>query len=363
VSHRAAPVRLAGLLVTAVFAAWLLSAGVAHAAPVSAAAFRAKIGSAIATVTAAQSSLASAGVAADVAMDVEMLLPLGLEVTEGTRTITVADDATVHLLTGRLRSAGTSDARREAADRLENHLVSMRSAAGAPAGKQPWDAGALAALLKDRPVTTDSAQNWLNQQLLKILEAVSRWLSALFGSGSGADAGAVSRLLQYVVVLVPAIIVTWILVRAVRRRRCGASSDVQAPDEATSAPAVAAAADLPEDPLAYARLLEGRGEHREAVRVLYGGAARHLVEAGVVARMRTRTNHEMLRDVRRSAPALAPSFENLTDEFERAWYGHADPGADGFVSASRVYQALLSDAPPAATMGTDAAGEHAGGAA
>jgi hypothetical protein len=171
-----------------------------------------------------------------------------------------------------------------------------------------------------------------------------------------------SRLLQYVVVLVPVVIATWILVRTVRRRKRLSAAEPETPDGATGQPVVAAAADLPDDPLEYARLLERQGQHREAVRVLYGGAARHLVESGLVARMRTRTNHEMLRDVARSAPSLAPSFEHLTDDFERAWYGHADPGAAGFVSAIGVYEQLVADAPRASEPVVEGAAQMGGDA-
>jgi hypothetical protein len=80
---------------------------------------------------------------------------------------------------------------------------------------------------------------------------------------------------------------------------------------------------------------------------LYGGAARHLVEAGVVTRMRTRTNREMLRDVTAASPTGAPAFGRLTSDFESAWYGHADPGGAGFFRARESYETLVTGVPPA----------------
>jgi hypothetical protein len=64
--------------------------------------------------------------------------------------------------------------------------------------------------------------------------------------------------------------------------------------------------------------------------------------------MRTRTNREMLRDVTRAAPPLAAPFERLTGDFERAWYGHADPGSDGFERARSSYEHVVEGAPATA---------------
>lgn len=325
---------LAGLAFGAVYPA------PAHAAPIPLATFAAKLDSALGVVKEAGSSVTSQSVAAAVAMQVETLLPLGQEVAEGTATITVADNVAVHRLTGDLRTATTASARTEAADALLDHLDSMRSALGL-AGTAPWDAATLQSLLAERPVTTDGGGNWLGEQVTRILEAITKWLDSLTGASAGARPFAPSRLIPVVAIGVPVVIALWILGRAlVRRRR--RSPKARAAEGATDAgPVVAAAADLPDDPLSFAERLASEGRHRDAVRALYGGAARHLVEEGLVARMRTRTNHEMLRDVRDAAPALAPAFGRLTDEFEIAWYGHADPGGGGFEQARVTYEALL----------------------
>jgi hypothetical protein len=60
--------------------------------------------------------------------------------------------------------------------------------------------------------------------------------------------------------------------------------------------------------------------------------------------MRTRTNREMLRDVTASAPELAAPFEDLTTDFERAWYGHAEPGPVGFDRARGAYEQVVCGA-------------------
>lgn len=342
------------LLLVILAACVVCAPAVALAQPVSADAFADKIESALSVVGSGRSTIASETVAADVALRVEMLLPLDLEVSEGTRTVTVADNATVHLLTDRLRTAGSASDRTEAADRLADHLRAARVALGT-AGAAPWDADELARLLAERPVTTGTGPNWLSEQLEKLLDAFAQWLGGLFGDSAGANAGGLSLAMRYAVVALPVILAAWILVRSLRRRSRRRAAAVAEPGPGPHEPVVAAAADLPDDPLEHARVLEARGLRRDAVRVLYGGAARHLVETGVVARMRTRTNHEMLRDVSSAAPELQQPFSELTDRFERAWYGHGDPGHEGFAEASRSYQLLVNETLAANRAGTPSA--------
>lgn len=337
-------VRARALAALAIGLALIIGAPVAaSAAPITPAAFAAKIESALEVVRTAGSSVASQPVAADVALQVRTLLPLGLEVAEGTSTVTVTDNAAVHLLADRLRDAGSGSGRVTAAGNLTNHLVSMRAALGAQ-GTAPWDAGALQELLAKRPVTTDDSDMWLADRITELLEAITRWLESLDVELGGGRLFAPSRIIPALVIAIPVILALWVLIRALRRRRRRTGVTPEALVRPATGPVVAAAADLPDDPLSFADALAGEGRHRDAVRALYGGAARHLVHAGLVVHVRTRTNHEMLREVRAAAPELAPAFGRLTDEFEIAWYGHADPGDDGFAQARATYATLLASA-------------------
>ncbi|TLM72997.1 MAG: DUF4129 domain-containing protein, partial [Actinobacteria bacterium] len=85
------------------------------------------------------------------------------------------------------------------------------------------------------------------------------------------------------------------------------------------------------------------GRTRDAVRALFGGAARTLVERGVVPQTRTRTDGELLADVSRAAPPVAPPLSELTGAFELAWYGHVEPGEDGYAGARGAYERTLAE--------------------
>ena len=325
-------------------------AGPARAAaePLTVSEFSARLGQARDLVT--HPSLATTGAAASAADSLDALLPATLEVAEGTRTITV--DLTQALVDVRaLRSAPTAEVRAAAAKRLLTRLDAMRAAvATAYSTDDPVDPDALVRIVGALPAQSTRADDWLNNQIQKILE----WFAKLFGqTGPSTTPGSAlaSRITMVVVLALPVLLAFIVLVRALlaRRRRSGAAGTALELETVPGAPAVAAAADLPSDALGYAEGLSAAGAHRDAVRALYGGAARHLVDEGAVSRMRTRTNREMLRDVTDAAPAIAPPFESLTGDFDRAWYGHADPGAEGFAHARSSYERVVSDpATPAA---------------
>jgi hypothetical protein len=338
---------LAGVVCLGVAAGWVSPA---RAAVPTATEFASHLDQARAAVATARPSLGASGAAAGLADRVDALLPTPFLVQEGTRTI-VVDLSAIADSANTLRKATSASARSTAADAIAARLTALRSAVGSvstTAAADPSDPAGLAGLVAALPRSTSTAQDWLNRQIEKILNWIVSWLGSL-GPGGAAPASAASRLTMLVVLAIPVVLALIVLVRALlARRRRATAGPIGGPDTVAGAPAVAAAADLPVDALGYAQSLAAAGAHRDAVRALYGGAARHLVEAGAVSRMRTRTNHEMLRDVAAARPALAAPFEALTSDFERAWYGHAEPGRPGFERARAVYEKVVE----AATVGT-----------
>ena len=318
----------------------------AHAQTLSVGEFSTRLDTAERLVTSASSSLETTAAGATLADSVDALLPRALDVAEGTRTISV-DLSEVTAAAGLVRSAGTALARRDAAGQLGVRLTALRTAVGVvgTATADPADPAALHTLVSALPRSTNTAEDWLNTQIQKALNWLAGWLDSLGPRGNAPATGA-NRAITLLVLVVPVLLAVFVLVRALRaRRRRGAAAAVPAASAAPGAPAVAAAANLPQDALGFAQGLAAAGAHRDAVRALYGGAARHLVEAGAVTRMRTRTNLEMLRDVSAADPELAAPFAALTRDFERAWYGHGDPGAPGFEHARASYERIVIGAP------------------
>jgi len=88
-----------------------------------------------------------------------------------------------------------------------------------------------------------------------------------------------------------------------------------------------------------ARAAAGRGEYRDAVRIIYGAAVRRIAEAGTWQVDPSRTHREYVRllpvDSLQRPPLVA-----ITTCFERVWYGHAPASAVDFEAALAELESL-----------------------
>lgn len=250
------------------------------------------------------------------------------------------DRARLAALAAQLRDARTQGARDDALEGLRANLVSMRQALGERGGAPVRsDAAALRRLLAGRApgkATAATNQDWFGTWLMSLISRIASWLGTPGSSGGG------GRWLLWAVLAAAAVVAIAVLARGAIAVRRGTARRSRA-EAADGGPVVAAAEGVPADALAFADRMAAEGRGREAVRALFGGAARGLEAAGVVRRTRTRTDAELLRDVRASAPAVAGPLEQLTHGFESAWYGHLDPGPDGFTAARAAYADVLDE--------------------
>jgi hypothetical protein len=283
--------------------------------------------------------------AAYLAAELRRLLPQSEEVRAGDVIVAVSDESMPGLLS-ELEVAGSADGRSQALDALGGHLASLRTAVGVPGRPLPYDAAALKRLLAggfEEPTT--AASDMIRQWLDRIVRAVLDWLAGVRSTPQGATT---VRTVELAVLLGFASVALWLGWRGVRAWRRAAALRDRASVADPAAPVVAAAEGLPADPAAYADSLAAEGRFREAVRALFGGAARSLAERGFVSRTRTRTNAELLAEIEPSAPDVARPLGSLSHAFEVAWYGHRDPGGPGFEAAREAYREALGEAAPSA---------------
>jgi len=255
----------------------------------------------------------------------------------------VTDLSMVHAHTFALEQAQTAAAREEARERLGAHLASLEAALVPGDAVLASDPELLTSLLIEGPNGEESA---LSRWLRDVIIALQEWIASLFARiGSSEQATTGFKAVFYTMLGVAALIVCWVAYRVIRallagadarRRRAGAP-------RVASVPVVAAAEGLPADALAYAAAAASEGRFRDAVRALFGGAARMLAERGVVTHTRTRTNAELIADVAALRPALESPLAALARIFEPAWYGHDDPGRAGYERALAAY-CVLHDA-------------------
>ncbi len=76
----------------------------------------------------------------------------------------------------------------------------------------------------------------------------------------------------------------------------------------------------------------GRGEFREAIRILYNAAVRRIEEAGTWRADPARTHREYLRLLPADS-SDRPRLAAITTCFERVWYGHAPASANDYDAA------------------------------
>lgn len=241
-------------------------------------------------------------------------------------------------LADRLRTARSAEERRRAKDDLEAHLRSLVSLESSGAQRVEHDRELLERIMAEEGVAEGAAaQAFLRRLQQQVLDWFERVVSRWFGSDA-ASAGL--EAVYYVVLAASALVAAWLVWR-VLSAFLGRSSRGRADRRRRAAgpvePVVDAARDLPSDALAYAEAEARAGRFREAVRALFGGAARLLVERGAIPVARTRTTAEILHDVLDRAPAAHRPLAALAGVFEPAWYGHVDPGADGYAAARLAY--------------------------
>ncbi|MDP2181753.1 MAG: DUF4129 domain-containing protein [Actinomycetota bacterium] len=335
----------AGVLTGAL--ACLLACMLALAAPAPAAQrvlpadeYRSRVGAAIDDIDVARDRSMDSRTASELAADVNTLLPITLPVEVDGQKV-VADNSILRTLVSRLDAAKNPEDRADLADEMRRHLVSLEASLGGPGAGVPEDRETLEKIIAAQRVPSRSPLAEIVGKIVeRLLDVLQKWWASAGGSPRTATILSTGMVVLLAVLLA---FLGWTLVRALLRARAAAATlEPAGGTRAVGGPVVAAAEGLPADALAYADELAGRGLFREAVRALFGGAARALVEAGVVVQTRTRTDAELLAEVNASAPRAHGKLRTLAVAFETAYYGHVDPDAERYEEARAAYESALA---------------------
>jgi hypothetical protein len=341
----AATLALCGLLLASATAGLLVadSAGAQEERPVSSwDEYAERVDEAYALALELGVDVASYREAHELAAGVNRLLPV-TELVDVEGAVIEVDNSVLRSEVARLDAADDARRRRRAAEAITGHLASLaRSVDERRALDVPSDPEALEELLAGE---RSDLQQRLQEMIAEFAERILRWLNDLFQVGDPEQATVIARFVTTALLVGLGLLFAWIVVRLVRyfmaRRREGAPETKVSHD---AEPIVAAAEGLPDDALGHADTLAARGDLREAVRALFGGAARALVEEGVVRQTRTLTNAELLREVRPVSEQASAPLAALSGTFESAWYGHQDPGRPGYDDARGRYVEVVAAA-------------------
>lgn len=341
---RLLPRRLAAAVALAL-AALLLAPAVAIASDRSTLAdYRRRVDAAYAAVAAAPDAWREEIPAQDLAARLNTFLPATERVQVGTLTVDV-DNSVLRSLIARLDVSKIPAERHDTEQSIERHLGSLKVAVGEVVTSVRSDRALLTTLLARADLSAKpSLQDAFAAFLARLTKAMQEWFARVTRQKGVATASdiALGVVLTALALLLIATVVY--VIRGLSASLASHDERVMAERAADAAAVVAAAEGLPPDALAYADGLAGEGRFRDATRALFGGAARTLVELGLLRTTRTRTNAELLADLGPAAPYALPPMTALSSRFERAWYGHADPGQAGYAETRERYAASLKAA-------------------
>jgi len=281
------------------------------------------------------------------------LLPESQLVSMGADDVMTVDNTVISSLATRLGVATDSSSRTEIAQDIEGHLAAQVIAVGEPGATVGSDTAALEALLSEQQI---QERNPMSEWFAALVDRLGEFLMGWWDSaGANPAVASTLRIVTIVMLTLMALGLLWMLVRIVMHLRAGTSKRAARPRMAGDAAIVAAAEGLPVDALAHADELAAREHWRDAVRALFGGAARELVAAGYILEAHRRTNGELLLEIRPAAPHVYEPLAALCALFERAWYGHHEPGGDGYTLAREEFTRVLerlAEEPPAPVTDT-----------
>ncbi len=301
--------------------------------------YRARVGQAHElVVTAADEASLTDAEARELSEDVTTLLPPTERVSMDEREV-VVDNSVLTSLALRLASDLAPSERASVLEDMEDHLAALVSSAGEPGKAVPADQEALDGLLSEQQI---QQRNPISEWFAKVVERIGEFLLNWWDTtGNAPGVSSTLRAVTYTVLALLLAGLIWMLVRVIMYLRSGTSKRAARPRLANELAIVEAAQDLPEDALAHADALASGLQWRDAVRALFGGAARELVAAGYVLEAHRRTNGELLLEIKPAAPHVYGPVAKLCASFERAWYGHHDPGPAGFADARVLYEQVL----------------------
>lgn len=179
-------------------------------------------------------------------------------------------------------------------------------------------------------------QGWVEKKIEEVLDWITRllnWLRHLLSnsiprkSNVDSTASLVTRILIYVIVSVLALfLLFWIRKYFVENRReCRESEERVILGEQLSE------RDNANDLFSDAERLASEGKLRQAIRKSYIALLFSLGQKRILRISRNKTNRDYLREIS-SNSSIYPEVSDITEEFERVWYGFTEPQVEDWKS-------------------------------
>ncbi len=225
---------------------------------------------------------------------------------------------------------------------LDERLTEIENPAGVSGSRKDEESRKLAEILR-RPEYARKVKQ--QSALVRMIEQFLRWIQSLIPKPKPVSLGtaeAFSRLAQVVVIVIALAVLAFVLKlflpRMLRARRTKKKVKGRArivlgetlePDQSAT------------DLLSEAEILARRGELRAAIRKGYIALLVELGERKILSLAQYKTNHDYLRAVREIEP-LYGNVKQLTDSFERHWYGLAQATETDWLAFRSAYEQAVS---------------------
>ena len=181
-------------------------------------------------------------------------------------------------------------------------------------------------------------QKWLRRAWRGFVRVLERIFSA-GGESARAPNGLTLLLLRFLIYAVVGVAVIWGLSAIIRRQR----RRISRPEKGGLREVLGEQIEehvTAEDLIKAASELARAGEYRLAIRRAYIALLYELEQRGKLRLHRAKTNHDYLRALG-SEPAIYFPVADLTNAYERVWYGHADAVSDDYSSFITRYRDVV----------------------
>lgn len=181
--------------------------------------------------------------------------------------------------------------------------------------------------------------------LSRLLDRLLKWLRSLFPNPkplSPGSAGIFTQIAQFLIIVLALGVIAYVLKLFLPRMRLARRSPKKVKQTArivlgeTLRPDQSA-----NDLLAEAEALARRGDLRAAIRKAYIALLVEMGDRKIISLAQHKTNHDYLRAVRGNQP-LYGNVKQLTDSFERHWYGFASATENDWDAFRSGYRRALS---------------------
>ena len=245
-------------------------------------------------------------------------------------------------------AADTSKARYELLKRIEERLKAIDDRleevekATAGAGTSKAAEGRKLGEILQRPEYAHKLQQ--KNALTRLVERLIEWIKSWFPEPkpmSAGGAGIISRIAQWVVIILALGVLGYVLTLFLRRLFQNRSPKKKRKEKARIVLGETLEADQSAlDLLSEAEALARRGELRAAIRRAYIALLVELGDRKIISLAQYKTNRDYLRAVREIEP-LYHNVKQLTDSFERHWYGLAQANETDWQAFRAAYNQAL----------------------